>query len=115
MTPLWVKGDSVSVNIAGLFSSTRFDKYWNYSGSLTSPPCTQGVKWTIIKDVQPISDDQLTKFSSMWADNADFASGNGNNRATQNINDRELFYAGAMSNITIAATSFLSLAIYLTF
>ena len=29
--------------------------YWSYDGSLTVPPCTEGIKWSVIKSVQPIS------------------------------------------------------------
>ena len=47
------------VNLSHLLTMIEFDKYWNYRGSLTSPPCTEGVKWTIVKKAQPISDIQL--------------------------------------------------------
>lgn len=40
--------------------------HWNYSGSLTTPPCTEGIKWTVFSDVQPISDAQLKKFTDLW-------------------------------------------------
>ena len=36
---------------------TKYRRYWNYMGSLTVPPCTEGVSWTIIDDAQPISQD----------------------------------------------------------
>ncbi|WOL20024.1 hypothetical protein Cni_G28826 [Canna indica] len=34
-------------------------KYYRYMGSLTTPPCTEGVVWTIIKKVRTVSRDQL--------------------------------------------------------
>lgn len=34
-------------------------KYYRYMGSLTSPPCTEGVIWTIVKKVRTISEEQL--------------------------------------------------------
>ncbi|KAL4571736.1 hypothetical protein LXL04_018501 [Taraxacum kok-saghyz] len=34
-------------------------KYFRYIGSLTTPPCTEGVTWTIAGDVRTISQDQF--------------------------------------------------------
>jgi carbonic anhydrase len=59
LTKFWEEGDNVDVNVASFLSNVDFSEYWNYPGSLTTPPCTEGVKWTVIKDVQPISDEQL--------------------------------------------------------
>ena len=53
---LWGDGDDVDINLQSFLSNIDFSEYWNYPGSLTTPPCTEGIKWTVIKDVQPISD-----------------------------------------------------------
>nr|KYP52001.1 hypothetical protein KK1_026078 [Cajanus cajan] len=34
-------------------------KYYRYIGSLTTPPCTEGVIWTIVKKVRTVSREQL--------------------------------------------------------
>ncbi|RWR92580.1 alpha carbonic anhydrase 7-like protein [Cinnamomum micranthum f. kanehirae] len=34
-------------------------KYYRYNGSLTTPPCTEGVIWTIIKKVRTVSREQV--------------------------------------------------------
>ena len=38
-----------NVMLASFLSKIDFSKYWNYEGSLTSPPCQEGIHWTIIK------------------------------------------------------------------
>ncbi|KAI3801301.1 hypothetical protein L1987_29405 [Smallanthus sonchifolius] len=34
-------------------------KYFRYSGSLTTPPCSDGVIWTLAQKVKSISEDQI--------------------------------------------------------
>lgn len=37
--------------------------YYHYQGSLTTPPCTEGVEWFVLQEVQQISAAQLAKFT----------------------------------------------------
>jgi len=81
------------------------EEYWEYPGSLTTPPCSEGIKWTVIKQVQPISDEQLKFFTKIWADKDGFAKGKGNNRVTMPLNSRTLYYSGATTGITASLAS----------
>lgn len=67
---------------ASFLNSLDYSEFWSYDGSLTTPPCTEGIKWSVLKAVQPISDRQLQLFNNLWKNNNDFAQGAGNNRET---------------------------------
>ena len=114
LTEMFEDADSVNINAASFLSSINFNSYWNYPGSLTTPPCSEGIKWTVIQEVQPISDAQLRKFTEMWADNSDWANGNGNNRVVQPLKDRTLYFNGAQYGMAVAA-SLAAAATYLAF
>lgn len=40
-------------------------KYWTYPGSLTTPPCSQSVKWVVLAEPIEISSRQLNKFRGL--------------------------------------------------
>lgn len=42
--------------IKTFLESLDLTQFWSYPGSLTTPPCTEGIKWSVLKDAQPISD-----------------------------------------------------------
>ncbi|KAJ6795372.1 alpha carbonic anhydrase 7-like [Iris pallida] len=63
-------------------------KYYRYMGSLTVPPCTEGVVWTIVKKIRTVSRKQMNLLREAVHD--DF---NPNARPTQEMNDRTInFY-----------------------
>lgn len=50
------------VNAKSLLPSHRLD-YFNYAGSLTTPPCSEGVRWFVMDDSISVSAEQIEKFS----------------------------------------------------
>lgn len=50
------------VGILNFLSLLDFTKYFTYKGSLTAPPCTEGVKWVVLEELQPISAAQVRRF-----------------------------------------------------
>ncbi|XP_058077998.1 alpha carbonic anhydrase 7-like isoform X2 [Magnolia sinica] len=60
-------------------------KYYRYMGSLTVPPCTQGVMWTMVKKVRTVSREQVRLLKMAVDDNAEM-----NARPTLPINEREI-------------------------
>jgi carbonic anhydrase len=54
---------------------------YRYPGSLTTPPCTEGVSWLLMTDRVELSADQLAAFTSVI---------DGNNRPVQPLNEREV-------------------------
>ncbi|MBR9786729.1 MAG: carbonic anhydrase [Vibrionaceae bacterium] len=53
--------------------------YYRFNGSLTTPPCSEGVRWLVIKDPQTISAEQIKKFEKAMGEN---------NRPVQPLNAR---------------------------
>ncbi|KAL5994540.1 Alpha carbonic anhydrase 7 [Asimina triloba] len=60
-------------------------KYYRYLGSLTTPPCHEGVVWTVLKKVRTVSRDQMRTLRKAVDDHAEV-----NARPTQPINRREI-------------------------
>ena len=76
------KGDKVEQQDAIDASSLLPRKlaYYRFNGSLTTPPCSEGVVWLVLKDVQQVSAEQVAKFAGVLH--------HPNNRPIQNTNAR---------------------------
>lgn len=86
-------------------------KYWSYNGSLTTPDCREGIKWTVIEEVQNISKEQLKVFTDLINAKTD---DKGNFRNVQQLNQRTLYYSGATHLLAGVATAIAATAL-LTF
>jgi carbonic anhydrase len=67
----------VAINAQQLLPADR--TYYSYMGSLTTPPCTEGVQWLVMKTPVDISRDQVAHFTALYPMNA---------RPLQALNDR---------------------------
>ena len=56
--------------------------YYNFEGSLTTPPCTEGVNWIVFKNQETVSKEQVEKFTQTL--------GFENNRPIQDTNGRQI-------------------------
>lgn len=59
--------------------------YFTYEGSLTTPPCTESVRWLILAQPVALSADQFAAFAAIYDHNA---------RPVQPRNNRDLFMNG---------------------
>lgn len=77
------KGDpqptELTIDAASLLPAETL--YDTYSGSLTTPPCTQGVRWLVLQTPVEVSAAQLDAFGAIFAMNA---------RPVQPLNTRDL-------------------------
>jgi carbonic anhydrase len=67
------------INPGGLLPVDR--AYWTYMGSLSTPPCTEGVRWFVFAQQVTLSRDQLRVFAAMFKINT---------RETQEANGRKI-------------------------
>ena len=68
---------NVTINGTHLWPENK--EYYRYNGSLTTPPCSEGVRWMVMKTPVEISKGQVKRFLSLIDKNA---------RPTQTVNAR---------------------------
>lgn len=69
----------VTVNAMSLLP--KIYPYYYYSGSLTTPPCSEGVSWNVLENTIEVSKAQVKKFASLIGKNA---------RPVQPLNERKV-------------------------
>ena len=72
--------DLSSADIKSIMPSNK--DYYKFMGSLTTPPCSENVKWNVYKTEMTISKKQVKEFYNIF--------GHTNNRALQNTNNRTI-------------------------
>jgi carbonic anhydrase len=70
---------NVSVDATTLLPADK--GYYTFEGSLTTPPCSEGVRWLVLKTPVKISDGEIAAFGKIYPMNA---------RPTQAINGRAI-------------------------
>ncbi|MBK6427845.1 MAG: carbonic anhydrase family protein [Blastocatellia bacterium] len=71
--------EDVTIDVELLMPRNR--SAYRYEGSLTTPPCSEGVKWIVLKEPVQMSEAQIKGFRSiLWK----------NNRPVQPLNGRRL-------------------------
>jgi carbonic anhydrase len=63
-----MKHDDVQIDVTGLLPRNR--GYYTFTGSLTTPPCTEGVTWFVLKTPESISRDQADAFGRIYPSDA---------------------------------------------
>ncbi len=71
---------SKSVNVADLLPHDR--SYYRFAGSLTTPPCTENVRWLVLKKPMTASKAQIEQFAKLM--------GHPNNRPVQPLGARQI-------------------------
>ncbi len=72
-----VTKEDVKINPEQLLPESR--GYYTYDGSLTTPPCSEGVTWIVMKEGIEVSKEQIDRFRSVYDLNA---------RPVQPLNER---------------------------
>ncbi len=71
--------EHVTVDIDELLPRSR--RTYRYDGSLTTPPCSEQVRWFVFQEPIPLSAAQIDEFKALFG---------GNNRPTQPLNERRI-------------------------
>ena len=72
--------DDVRIDAADLLPANKA-AYYTFTGSLTTPPCSEGVTWFVMKEPTSVSSAEVTRFAQIYPMNA---------RPTQPLNGRDI-------------------------
>jgi carbonic anhydrase len=60
--------NGITINAMDLLPADR--NVFHYSGSLTTPPCSENVNWFVMKSPVEVSDSQVKQFARIVGENA---------------------------------------------
>ncbi len=63
-------------------TDSKFSNYYRFNGSLTTPPCSEGVRWVVMQTPMTVSEEQIKKLQA--------ALRHPNNRPVQKLNARQI-------------------------
>jgi len=72
--------DKVQIDVSQILPADR--GYYTFSGSLTTPPCTEDVTWFVLKHPTTVSAEEIKRYSRLYRDDS---------RPTQPLYDRIVF------------------------
>ena len=75
--------DAVTIDATDLLPANR--AYFTFVGSLTTPPCSEGVTWFVLQNPTVVSKDEVARFAKWYPKNA---------RPIQPLNGREIKAGG---------------------
>ena len=59
---------AVKINVGELLPENK--AYYTFAGSLTTPPCTEGVRWFVLKSAAQVSAAEIARFARVYPMNA---------------------------------------------
>jgi carbonic anhydrase len=74
-----VQSHEVQIDVNQLLPADK--NYYTFEGSLTTPPCSEGVRWIVLKQTVSISAEQLAQHKALYPNNV---------RPVQPLNHREI-------------------------
>lgn len=106
---------SFSIDSMLPFAGGNSDRFFRYSGSLTTPPCYESVVWTIFENTIPISEQQIAMFRKLQED--DMTNGShvivNNFRPVQPLGSRQVMRSFELNSASNIHLSSLALCLFL--
>jgi len=63
-----VRFDNIRIDVSRILPSNR--GYYTFSGSLTTPPCSEDVTWFVLKNPTAVSAQEIERFSQLYRNDA---------------------------------------------